>query len=248
MVEYEPPLLTQAGGGGVRNRRNRRIPRIPRILQKACLYLARSVVCQEIDANEEKSTNSKVEVEGGGGKKSTKSTNSKNSKNSSKSVSLPGPECGVPRNRRKRRIICAGGGGSRRRGKKSTKSTNSKNSSKAFLSQPWSALLWMKWNTSFSDDWCPTIRVWKVSLKVPVYKGVPLPWMKRNTSFNDDCRQTVLVWKVSLSEKWMLNYTTSGFPFIRGFPSHEWYDTRPLKMTAGHLYWFKQLHFLKSER
>ena len=64
------------------------------------------------------------------------------------------------------------------------------------------------------------------NFRVPVYKGDPLPWLKWNPSFNDDCWQTVRVSKVSLSEKWMLNYTTSGFPFIKGFRSHEWYDTR----------------------
>ena len=50
-------------------------------------------------------------VEGEGGQNSMKSTKSTKSKNSSKSVSLPGPECSVPRNRGKRRNICAGGGG-----------------------------------------------------------------------------------------------------------------------------------------
>ena len=93
---------------------------------------------------------------------------------------------------------------------------------------------------------------WKVNgklynFKVPVFKGVPLTWMKRNTSFNDDCRPTVRVWKVSPSEKWMVNYTTSGFPFIRGFPSHEWYDTHPLTMIASQLYEDEKFRFLKSE-
>ena len=70
-------------------------------------------MCQENDANEEKSTNFKVEGEGEGGKKSRKSRNSKKSKNSSKSVSLRGPECRVPRNRGKRREMeeFQGGGG-----------------------------------------------------------------------------------------------------------------------------------------
>ena len=52
---------------------------------------------------------------------------------------------------------------------------------------------------------------------------------------------------VSLSEKLVLNYTTLGFPFIRGFPSHEWNETRPLTMTGGQLYECQKLHFLKSE-
>ena len=67
---------------------------------------------------------------------------------------------------------------------------------------------------------------WKVSAKpwnfrVPVYKGVLLPWMKWYPSFTNDCRPSIRVWKLSLSEKWVLNNTTSGFPFLRGFPSHE---------------------------
>ena len=93
---------------------------------------------------------------------------------------------------------------------------------------------------------------WKVngkiySFRVPVYKGVPLPWMKWYTSFNDDCRPTVLGWTVSLCEKWMVKYTTSGFPFIRGFLSHEWNDTRLLTMIGGQVYDGKKFRFLKSE-
>ena len=73
---------------------------------------------------------------------------------------------------------------------------------------------------------------WKVSAKicnfrVPVSKGVPLPWMKWYPSFNDDCWPTIQVWKDSLSEKLVLKYATLGFPFIRGFPSHEWNETLP---------------------
>ena len=71
---------------------------------------------------------------------------------------------------------------------------------------------------------------WNVSAKicnfrVPIYKGVPLPWMKWNPSFNDDCWPTILLWKVSLSEKWVLNYTTLRFSFIKSFLSHGWNDT-----------------------
>ena len=73
---------------------------------------------------------------------------------------------------------------------------------------------------------------WKASAKVynfrvPIYKGVPLPWMKGNTSLIDECYLTILVWKDSLSEKLVLKYATLGFPFIRGFPSHEWKETLP---------------------
>ena len=73
---------------------------------------------------------------------------------------------------------------------------------------------------------------WKVSAKicnfsVPVYKGVPLPWMKWHPFFIDDGLQVYYYLKVSLSEKWVQKYTTLGFPFIRGFPSHEWNGTHP---------------------
>ena len=59
------------------------------------------------------------------------------------------------------------------------------------------------------------------NFRVPVYKGVPLTWMKGNTSLNDDCWPTILVWKDSVSEMSVLKYAILGFPFIRGFPSHE---------------------------
>ena len=52
--------------------------------------------------------------------------------------------------------------------------------------------------------------------------------------------------KVSLSEKWVLNYTTLGFPFIRGFSSHEWKDTHPLTTTAGQVYEFEKFNFMKG--
>ena len=44
----------------------------------------------------------------------------------------------------------------------------------------------------------------------------------------------------------MLNYEILGFPFIRGFPSHEWNDTRRLTMIGGHVYECEMFHFLKS--
>ena len=56
------------------------------------------------------------------------------------------------------------------------------------------------------------------NFRFPVYKGVPFPWMKWNSSCNDECRPSILFWKVSHFEKCALNYTTLGFPFIRGFP------------------------------
>ena len=63
---------------------------------------------------------------------------------------------------------------------------------------------------------------------------------------NDDCWPSILAWKVPLSEKWVLNYATLGFPFIRGFPSHEWNDTRLLTMIGGQ-YEGKKLRFLKNK-
>ena len=42
--------------------------------------------------------------------------------------------------------------------------------------------------------------------------------------------------EVSPSEKLVLKYATLGFPFIRGFPLHEWNDTIPLTMTASQVY------------
>ena len=118
-------------------------------------------------------------------------------------------------------------------------------------------LPWMKWNTSLKR-WLQTkytclksFTFWKASVnvynfRVPVYKGVPLPWMKRNASFNDECWSSILVWRASLSEKWALNYTTLGFPFIRGFPSHGWNETHPLTMTADQVYEFEKFQSLIS--
>ena len=80
------------------------------------------------------------------------------------------------------------------------------------------------------------------NLRVSVYKGVPLPWMKWNPSFNDDWWPNIRGWKVSLSEKWMLNYTTLGFPFIRGFPSHERNETLLSTMTASQVYPCEKWH------
>ena len=66
-------------------------------------------------------------------------------------------------------------------------------------------------------------------------------------SFNDDSCPTTILWKVSLSEKWVLNYTTLGFPFIRGFPFYEWNETYALTMTGCKVYYREKFHFLKSE-
>ena len=92
---------------------------------------------------------------------------------------------------------------------------------------------------------------WKVSanicnFRVPVYKEVPLTWMIWNPSFTDECWLSILVWKVTLSEKWGLNYTTLGFPFIKGLPSHEWNDTHLLTMIAGQEYDCEKFLFVKS--
>ena len=65
--------------------------------------------------------------------------------------------------------------------------------------------------------------------------------------FNYDFRPTIRVYMVSFSEKWALNHETLGFPFIKGFPSHEWNDTRPLMMIAGQLYECQKIRVAKSE-
>ena len=115
-------------------------------------------------------------------------------------------------------------------------------------------LPWMKWHPSFNDDcWlkCTNVKsltFWKVSanlynLRVWIFKVVPFLWMKWCSSFHDDCRPTIRVWKVSLSEKRVLSYTTWGFPFIWGFPFHEWVETRRLTIIGGH----EKFRFLKSE-
>ena len=64
---------------------------------------------------------------------------------------------------------------------------------------------------------------------------------------NDEWLPTTLQWTFSFSEKWVLIYTTWGFPFIRGFPSHEWNDTHPLTTTAGQVYECEKFDFLESE-
>ena len=116
-------------------------------------------------------------------------------------------------------------------------------------------LPWEKCNPSFDDQWWPSIRLWKVwkvsvnlyNFRVPDYKGVPLPWMKWHPCFNDDWWPIIRVWKVLLSEKWVLNYSTLGFPFISGFPFHVWNKTDPSKMTFGQVWDHANFHFLKSE-
>ena len=119
-------------------------------------------------------------------------------------------------------------------------------------------LTWMKWHPSLKDECYPSVRMcksftfWKVSAKVynfrvPVFKGVPLPWEKWHPSFDDDSWPSVRLWKYSLSEKCVLKYATLGFPFIRGFPSHEWNDTHPLTMAACQVYASEKFRFLKSE-
>ena len=43
----------------------------------------------------------------------------------------------------------------------------------------------------------------------------------------------IRVWKISFCEKKVLNYETLGFPFIKGFPSHERDETHPLTMIGS---------------
>ena len=48
--------------------------------------------------------------------------------------------------------------------------------------------------------------------------------------------------EVSLLQKWVLNYATLGFPFIRGFPSHERNETILSTMTASQVYPCEKWH------
>ena len=51
----------------------------------------------------------------------------------------------------------------------------------------------------------------------------------------------------ALSEKWVLNYTTLRFPFMKGFPSYEWNETHALTVTGGEAYQCENFCFLKCE-
>ena len=53
--------------------------------------------------------------------------------------------------------------------------------------------------------------------------------------------------KDSLSEKLVLKYATLGSPFIRGFPSHEWYDTHPWWWLLAKCTRVQKIRFLKSQ-
>ena len=55
------------------------------------------------------------------------------------------------------------------------------------------------------------------------------------------------MWKVPLSEQGVLNYKTLEFPFLKGFLSHEWNDTRRLAMIGGEIYECENFSILKSE-
>ena len=52
-------------------------------------------------------------------------------------------------------------------------------------------------------------------------------------SFNDDCWPSILVWKVSNFKMCILNYTTLGSPFIRGFPFHGWNEPQLWKASLS---------------
>ena len=45
----------------------------------------------------------------------------------------------------------------------------------------------------------------------------------------------------------VLNYTTSEFKLIKGFPSHGWNDTLPLTIIAGQVYACEIFHYLKNK-
>ena len=53
--------------------------------------------------------------------------------------------------------------------------------------------------------------------------------------------QTFTFWKVNAK---LYNIRV---PFIRGFPSHEWNDTRLLTMIVGQLYEGEKFRFLQNE-
>ena len=59
-------------------------------------------------------------------------------------------------------------------------------------------------------------------------------WVLKYTTY--ECAE------VSLLEKWVLNYATLGFPFIRGFPSHERNETILSTMTASQVYPCEKWH------
>ena len=59
-------------------------------------------------------------------------------------------------------------------------------------------------------------------------------WVLKYTTY--ECAE------VSLLEKWVLNYATLGFPFIRGFPSHERNETLLSTMTASQVYPCEKWH------
>ena len=86
------------------------------------------------------------------------------------------------------------------------------------------------------------------NFNVPVYKGVSLPWMNWNPNFNDECCLSIRVLRLPFCEKWVLNYTTSGLPLIRGFPSHGWNDTHHFTVIARQVYtcevfqWYTSFH------
>ena len=89
---------------------------------------------------------------------------------------------------------------------------------------------------------------WKVSAKICNFRVPVFPSYEWNDThpLTMTASQVYECVKVSLSEKWVLNYATSGFPFIIGFPSHERNETQPLTMAGGQVYGSKKFHFLKS--
>ena len=59
--------------------------------------------------------------------------------------------------------------------------------------------------------------------------------------------QTMYTSVKSFAFRNVLNYTTSGFPLIRGFPSHGWNDTHHFMVIAEQVYKCEVFHCLKYE-
>ena len=73
------------------------------------------------------------------------------------------------------------------------------------------------------------------NFRVPVYKGFPSHEWNETRPLTMIGGQIYEGEKFRFLKKWMVYYTTLGFPFIRGFPSHEWSDTRVLTLIGDQL-------------
>ena len=86
--------------------------------------------------------------------------------------------------------------------------------------------------TPILNDDCLTMSASQVYECVEVLPSAK--WVLKYTTY--ECAE------VSLLEKWVLNYATLGFPFIRGFPSHERNETLLSTMTASQVYPCEKWH------